>query len=239
VELGFGFLNLDSDVPSASSKDVVGKCLTSGAFYFDWGFKFTIPLMMAALGLLICLATRVKAHEVGQLSAAGVAIVQVGSFDTDPEAAALQVWRTMLLVLQFGLFPANLNALALFFCRNERQLEQHVLRSDPSIECWNRDHILAVVAAAVVVGTCGVAVPIMLYLKISRSLRDQEGFQRRDQGKHAAELTDEERKVFVAKFERYDANHSGSIDEDELSSILEEQAGMKPSQTEIAEMKAE
>ena len=48
---------------------------------------------MAALALVICLATRVKAHE---------------------------RWRTLLLVTQFGLFPSNLNALQLFFCRTPK-----------------------------------------------------------------------------------------------------------------------
>ena len=30
-----------------------------------------------------------------------------------------QMWRTLLMVLRFGLFPYCLNALVLFFCRTE------------------------------------------------------------------------------------------------------------------------
>jgi Ca2+-binding EF-hand superfamily protein len=52
-----------------------------------------------------------------------------------------------------------------------------------------------------------------------------------------AGLTREETDAYSAAFERYDADHSGSIDEEELSCILEEQAGIKPSAKEMHELK--
>ena len=77
------------------------------------------------------------------------------------------------MVLRFGLFPSCLNALAVFFCRSEDQLPYHVLRSDPSIECYNGEHWLAFVVALLVVGIWGVAVPITLFIKIKRGRLDQ------------------------------------------------------------------
>ena len=50
-------------------------------------------------------------------------------------------------------------------------------------------------------------------------------------------LSREETDAYNAAFERYDADHSGAIDEEELSCILEEQAGIKPSAKEIHELK--
>jgi hypothetical protein len=79
----------------------------------------------------------------------------------------------LLLVVQFGLFPSNLNALQIFFCRSEDQLPHPVLRSDPSIECYNGSHIAALLVALVVVGVCGVATPIVLFRRIRRELLAQ------------------------------------------------------------------
>ena len=108
---------------------------------------------MAALALVICLATRVKAHE---------------------------RWRTLLLVTQFGLFPSNLNALQLFFCRTPKSiadddyvlpsLPNYVLRSDPSIECYNGSHIVGLLVALIVVGICSGVFPIFLFRKIRARL---------------------------------------------------------------------
>jgi hypothetical protein len=75
--------------------------------------------------------------------------------------------------MQFGLFPSNLNALQIFFCRDDDQLPHPVLRSDPSIECYNGDHWLAFGLSAFIVGICAVAIPTVLFLQIRRGLLSQ------------------------------------------------------------------
>ena len=52
-------------------------------------------------------------------------------------------------------------------------------------------------------------------------------------------LTAVEKLAYQAAFEKYDKNDSGTIDEGELSCILEEQAGIKPNHEEIHELKDE
>jgi hypothetical protein len=79
----------------------------------------------------------------------------------------------LLLVVQFGLFPSNLNALQIFFCRSDEHLPYPVLRSDPSIECYNSSHIAAFLVSIVVVGICGIATPTVLFLRIRRELLAQ------------------------------------------------------------------
>lgn len=64
VDIGVDALNFEIDYPSPGSTTTDGSCLTTGKFYLDWSIKFFIPLGMAAVGLLICVLTRVAAHEV-------------------------------------------------------------------------------------------------------------------------------------------------------------------------------
>jgi hypothetical protein len=79
-----------------------------------------------------------------------------------------------VLILQFGLFPANLNALQILFCRSDDETNlPHMLRSDPSIECYSGGHIVAFVVALLVIATCAVATPMFLFRTIRQSLREQ------------------------------------------------------------------
>ena len=140
--------------------------------------------------------------------------------------------------MQFGLFPSNLNALQMFFCRSDEHLPHPVLRSDPSIECYNGDHWLAFVVSLLVVAICGIATPALLFRQIKRGLLAQEETHNKEMVQStSARLTAVEKLTYQAAFERYDKNDSGTIDEEELSCILEEQAGIKPNHKEIHELK--
>ena len=96
--------------------------------------------------------------------------------------------------MQFGLFPSNLNAVQIFFCRSDvldmhpvevevapgrveeqmlQALPHQVLRSDPSIECYNGDHWLALALSLFVIAVYAVAVPVLLFKKIKGGLRAQ------------------------------------------------------------------
>jgi hypothetical protein len=66
-ELGLGFLNLEPDSPSPDSTDRDGMCLSNKRFYVNWASKFAVPFLMAAAGMAICTATRVKPYEVRRL----------------------------------------------------------------------------------------------------------------------------------------------------------------------------
>ena len=54
---------METDNPSPGNEAVDGSCLTSGRFYVDWAAKFAIPLLMAAVALLLCLATRAQVRK--------------------------------------------------------------------------------------------------------------------------------------------------------------------------------
>jgi hypothetical protein len=43
-----------------------------------------------------------------------------------------QTWRALVLVMQFGLFPSNLNALQIFFCRSDVS-EMHPVRVEVAL----------------------------------------------------------------------------------------------------------
>jgi hypothetical protein len=127
IDIGVDFLgafNLEPDNPSPGSTDEEGACMTSGRFYLDWGVKFLIPICMAAFALLLCLAIRVQPQEV-RLHAPGLRVytyvyahMQHGPLvaTTALRSACLhadrsQRSRALLLIMQFGLFPWNLNAM--------------------------------------------------------------------------------------------------------------------------------
>ena len=126
----------------------------AGSFYGNWAFKFSIPVIMVMLALLICLVTRKmnirenEAHEVrrptnkqsldarNSLPCCPTNKTKPGCLVcsqlrgplvllTVPDEPGLcrrrrsltagrppQRWRTTQLVVQFGLFPTNLNACA-------------------------------------------------------------------------------------------------------------------------------
>jgi hypothetical protein len=190
--------------------------------------------------------------------------------------------RPQVLILQFGLFPWNLNALQIFFCRTEQHLPSPVLRSDPSIVscppfgislgpgsvsgiwidlltlevlcdglsntglrvwagqvCWNKEHILAFVASVVVFVVCAIATPAFLFQKVRQSLRAQDEARAKESVESAGDLTQNETQTYTAAFVRYDANSSGKIDDEELSNLLAEKAGIKPSAREFHELKEE
>jgi hypothetical protein len=212
VDIGLGALNLEPDTPSPGNEDLEGSCLKTGRFYVDWATKFTFPLLMAGVALLICAVTRVKPHE---------------------------RWRTLVLILNFGLFPCNLNALQIFFCRSEEQLQSPVLRSDPSIVCWNSEHILAFVASLLIFVVCAIATPTVLFQRIRQTLREQDEAHAKESVECAGELTKEEVEAYTAAFERYDVDGDGEIDDEEFSCILAEKTGIKASKEEIHELKEE
>jgi hypothetical protein len=59
-----GSLNLELNSRSASDIDVDGRCLSTGDFYGDWVTRFTVPLLMAAATVALCLATKTPTHQV-------------------------------------------------------------------------------------------------------------------------------------------------------------------------------
>jgi hypothetical protein len=66
VDVGVSFLNLEPDDPSPGNKEPEGRCLSTPNFYVNWVAKFSVPLLMVAAALLLCLTTRAKAHEVSR-----------------------------------------------------------------------------------------------------------------------------------------------------------------------------
>jgi hypothetical protein len=139
------------------------------------------------------------------------------------------MWRTLLMVLRFGLFPYSLNALLVFFCRSDEQLPHALLRSDPSIECWNGAHWLALGVGAMVFALSGVATPVLLLRALKRTIDTQalEKFdsQDKDQGAAAGGLSIDEEARFTRAFARYDVDGNGWIDQAEMLHLLEEQTG--------------
>lgn len=147
-----------------------------------------------------------------------------------------------MLILQFGLFPCNLNALQMFFCRSDPQLPRSFLRSDPSIQCWDSAHVVAFIVALLIFVVAGIVTPALLFRKIRNGLSTQEEAHVSESKKElaiAGELTPDEKKAYVAAFEWYDADGSGAIDQEELSRILEVKTGIKASEKEIHELKDE
>jgi hypothetical protein len=207
---GAGFLNMELDTPSPSSTETEGSCLSTGRFYVDWAMKFAIPVVMVTLALVLCLATRVKPHE---------------------------RWRTLLLVTQFGLFPTNLNALQMFFCRTPKsfdedgyvlpQLDYAVLRSDPSIRCWDSEHLPALILSFGIVALCSLLFPIILFRKIRARLAANLESDRLAAMAMPKGLTLKERQLFESAFQKYDDDGSGLIDEDELRALLTEKARLR------------
>jgi hypothetical protein len=212
VDVGFGALNLDPDSPSSGNTNKEGSCLTTGRFYVDWAIKFMIPISMALFAFLLCLVTQVKRHE---------------------------LLRTLVLIVQFGLFPCNLNALHIFFCRSESQLPSAVLRSDPSIVCWDSAHVLAFVAAVFIFCVCAIGTPVFLFRSIRQALLDQDKQHKMEVVGLAEDLTQGQTDAYTAVFHRYDADGSGTIDDVELSCVLEEKTGIKPNAEEVQELKEE
>jgi hypothetical protein len=203
VDVNIGVLNIEVDSSTASDARFEGSCLSSGNFYADWAIRFSIPLMMVAVTLVACLVARSKTH---------------------------QMWRALLMVLRFGLFPYTLNALLVFFCRTEPVLAQpDILRSDPSIVCWDSAHWLLVAVGATAFVLCGIVTPVVLLLALKRTIASQAVITSRD-GAAAEELTAEEKMGYTRAFERYDANGSGHIDPAEMLQLLKDhtQKGSQP-----------
>ena len=68
IELGVtsvGALNVDLDTRAASDTNVEGSCVSAGSFYVNWAIRFAVPLLMGALAVALCLATKSPAHQVG------------------------------------------------------------------------------------------------------------------------------------------------------------------------------
>ena len=97
-----------------------------------------------------------------------------------------------------------------------------MLRSDPSIECYNGDHWLAFTFSVLVLGVCAVATPLVLFRTIRAKLLEQEARHGQVMAEGAGELTAEEEAAYTAAFKRYDADRSGEIDDTELGKLLEE-----------------
>ena len=96
------------------------------------------------------------------------------------------------------LFPCNLNALQIFFCRSDAALPRPVLRSDPSIECYSGDHWLAFAASLLVFAACAVATPAFLFRKIRQTLREQgEAHAKADTPAAAEDLTQQQTDIYT------------------------------------------
>jgi hypothetical protein len=137
-----------------------------------------------------------------------------------------QMWRVLLMVLRFALFPYCLNALLVFFCRSEEQLPTDVLRSDPSIVCWDGPHLLAVAAGITVVAACGVIAPLLLLRALKQTIDKQQtrvsrpdapGVDPEPEG-----LSTQEKARFARVFTLFDRDGNGSIDKHEMLHLLEE-----------------
>ena len=136
------------------------------------------------------------------------------------------------MVLRFGLFPYCLNALLVFFCRSAEQLPTDVLRSNPSIVCWDGLHLLAVAAGAIVIAACGFIAPLLLLRALKRTIDEQTRHSRPDAPDGSAEseaegLSTEEKARFARVFARFDRDGNGLIDKDEMLHLLEEQTRHK------------
>jgi hypothetical protein len=124
------------------------------------------------------------------------------------------------------LFPCNLNALQIFFCRSDAALPRPVLRSDPSIECYSGDHWLAFAASLLVFAACAVATPAFLFRKIRQTLREQgEAHAKAGTPAAAEDLTQRQTDIYTDAFNKYDADGSGKIDDEELSCICPRRPG--------------
>ena len=129
----------------------------------------------------------------------------------------------------------------LFFCRSDLLsvgLPDAVLRSDPSIVCWDSAHIAAFVFAVLLFAIFGVATPLLLLQRIRKELSDQDESNKLRRVADSR-LTSEEEGIYKALFSYYDADSNGWIDEEELSCILEQQARIKPTVGEIHGLKQE
>jgi hypothetical protein len=97
-----------------------------------------------------------------------------------------------------------------------------MLRSDPSIACYDGDHNLAFVVALLVFTLCTIATPMFLFRTIRNRLLEQDAAGSSESVESAAKLTPEETDVYTAVFEQYDTDGCGRIDDEQFSCILEE-----------------
>ena len=146
----------------------------------------------------------------------------------NPAADVAQMWRVLLMVLRFGLFPYCLNALLVFFCRTEEQLPTDVLRSDPSIVCWDGPHLLALGTGAIVIVACGVIAPLLLLRALKQTIDKQQARDLRPDAPDDAEveglpgLSTDEKARFARVFARFDRDGNGLIDKQEMLQLLED-----------------
>jgi hypothetical protein len=123
------------------------------------------------------------------------------------------------MVLRFGLFPYCLLSLQIFFCRTDMQLPSSLLRSDPSIVCWDSAHVIAMFVAVAVFLCCCTVAPLLLL----RALKHTIGAQRTNSDETATEgLSPAVEANYRRAFERYDSDGSGLIDQLEMHQLLED-----------------
>ena len=139
------------------------------------------------------------------------------------------------MVLRFGLFPYCLNALQMFFCRSCGPAA--VLRSDPSVTCWDGAHLMATGVGAAIFIVCGILTPLLLLRALKRAVEAQkrDGSLPRVSdtnedvsmatAAHVELLTSEEKARYTRAFVRYDRDGNGSIDQKEMLHLLEDQTG--------------
>jgi hypothetical protein len=138
-----------------------------------------------------------------------------------------QMWRVLLMVLRFGLFPCCLAALLVFFCRTEPVLTSpDILRSDPNIVCWDSAHVVVLIIGAMVFSVCGIITPLLLLRAMKHTVDARKVCATHDEaGANADDLSADEKAKGTQAFARYDSDDSGLIDQQEMLHLLEEQTG--------------